>query len=201
MRYNTTAVVKASGRELSYALLMAIMLCYSMTFVLLAKPTVGTCLLRRIGVGLGFALLYAAMLVKTNRIYRIFHLAKKNVQPRWISPLSQVVIVALLAGVQFTASIVWLIVQPADTALFYPDYRTVVLRCNVPDHLFLVSLVYDTSLILLCTVYAVKARRVPENFNEAKFIGFTMYTTCIIWLAFVPIYFGTGSDFQVPIVV
>lgn len=24
-----------------------------------------------------------------------------------------------------------------------------------------------------------------------------MYTTCVIWLAFVPIYFGTGSDFQV----
>ena len=28
---------------------------------------------------------------------------------------------------------------------------------------------------------------------EAKFIGFTMYTTCIIWLAFVPIYFGSDS--------
>ena len=39
--------------------------------------------------------------------------------------------------------------------------------------------------------------QVPENFNEAKFIGFTMYTTCIIWLAFVPIYFGTGNSFEV----
>ena len=24
-----------------------------------------------------------------------------------------------------------------------------------------------------------------------------MYTTCIIWLAFVPIYFGTGNSFEV----
>ena len=39
--------------------------------------------------------------------------------------------------------------------------------------------------------------QVPENFNEAKFIGFTMYTTCIIWMAFVPIYFGTGNTFEV----
>lgn len=93
-----------------------------------------------------------------------------------------------------------------------------VLKCNVPDSLFLVSLFYDGLLIVSCTVYAVRARQVirslyfkhkwinfilysklqvPENFNEAKFIGFTMYTTCIIWLAFMPIYFGTGADFQV----
>ncbi|KZR96817.1 Glutamate receptor, metabotropic, partial [Daphnia magna] len=29
--------------------------------------------------------------------------------------------------------------------------------------------------------------------NESKYIGFTMYTTCVIWLAFVPIYFSTAS--------
>ena len=52
-------------------------------------------------------------------------------------------------------------------------------------------------LITVCTVYAIKTRKVPENFNEAKFIGFTMYTTCIIWLAFVPLYFGTGNSYEV----
>jgi metabotropic glutamate receptor 2/3 len=52
-------------------------------------------------------------------------------------------------------------------------------------------------LITICTVYAIKTRKVPENFNEAKFIGFTMYTTCIIWLAFVPLYFGTGNSYEV----
>ncbi len=39
--------------------------------------------------------------------------------------------------------------------------------------------------------------RTAENFNEAKYIGFTMYSTCIIWLAFVPIFFGTNHDYQV----
>ncbi|XP_010793802.1 glutamate receptor, metabotropic 2b, partial [Notothenia coriiceps] len=48
-----------------------------------------------------------------------------------------------------------------------------------------------------CTVYAFKTRKCPENFNEAKFIGFTMYTTCIIWLAFQPIFYVTASDYRV----
>jgi len=46
-------------------------------------------------------------------------------------------------------------------------------------------------------VYAVKTHKIPENFNESKHIGFTMYTTCVIWLGFIPIYFGTHNSFQV----
>lgn len=47
---------------------------------------------------------------------------------------------------------------------------------------------------MVCTVYAVITRNIPEAFNESKFIGFTMYTTCIIWLAFVPIYFTSSQS-------
>lgn len=49
-------------------------------------------------------------------------------------------------------------------------------------------------LAVVCTVYAVLTRNIPEAFNESKFIGFTMYTTCIIWLAFVPIYFTSSQS-------
>lgn len=82
-----------------------------------------------------------------------------------------------------------------------PDYPTryeVVLTCNVPEHHFLYSLAYDAALIVLCTIYAIKTRKVPENFNETKFIGFSMYTTCVIWFSWGFFFFGTGkSDFQV----
>lgn len=59
------------------------------------------------------------------------------------------------------------------------------------------SLGFNMLLIVLCTVYAFKTRKIPENFNETKYIGFTMYATCIIWLAFVPIYFATQNHFRV----
>ena len=49
-------------------------------------------------------------------------------------------------------------------------------------------------LIIVCTIYAWITRKIPEAFNESKYIGFTMYTTCVIWLAFVPIYYTTSHD-------
>lgn len=61
----------------------------------------------------------------------------------------------------------------------------------------MMSLIYNITLIILCTLYAFKTRKIPENFNEAKYIGFTMYSTSIVWLAFIPIYFGTNNDYKV----
>lgn len=61
----------------------------------------------------------------------------------------------------------------------------------------MVGLFYPMALIGVCTVYAVQTRKIPEAFNESKYIGFTMYTTSIIWLAFVAIYFGTVSNIKV----
>ena len=96
-------------------------------------------------------------------------------------------------------NLVWFVLEPPGIRRYSPDGKRseVILKCRVRDSSFLLSLVYNMFLITTCTLYAVKTRKIPENFNESKFIGFTMYTTCIIWLAFVPIYFGTGNSFEV----
>ena len=57
----------------------------------------------------------------------------------------------------------------------------------------MIAFSYPILLVIICTVYAVLTRKIPEAFNESKFIGFSMYTTCIIWLAFIPIYFTTSQ--------
>ncbi|VDK76861.1 unnamed protein product [Litomosoides sigmodontis] len=191
-----TPVVKASGRELSYIILVAMIMCYAMTFVLMSRPTVLSCAIKRIGIGFAFSCLYAALLFKTNRIARIF--SHRSVQrPMCISPVSQVFLTAFLVGLQLFGSLIWLLIVPPGTKHYYPSRDQVVLKCNIPDHHFLYSLTYDGALIVLCTVYAIKTRKVPESFNETRFIGFTMYTTCVLWLSWIFLFFGTGSDFQI----
>ncbi|XP_028680726.2 metabotropic glutamate receptor 3-like [Erpetoichthys calabaricus] len=200
MKNNDTPIVKASGRELCYILLLGVLMCYSMTFIFIAKPSTVVCTLRRLGLGTSFAVCYSALLTKTNRIARIFSGVKDGAQrPRFISPTSQVVICMALISCQLIVVIVWLLIEtPGVRKEVAADKRDIViLKCNNRDSSMLISLTYNVVLIILCTVYAFKTRKCPENFNEAKFIGFTMYTTCIIWLAFQPIFYVTSSDYRV----
>ncbi|XP_061793347.1 metabotropic glutamate receptor 4-like isoform X1 [Nerophis lumbriciformis] len=202
VRYNDTPIVKASGRELSYVLLTGIFLCYATTFLMISTPDVGICSLRRIFLGLGMSISYAALLTKTNRIYRIFDQGTMSLSaPRFISPASQLIITFTLASVQLLGVCIWFGLDPSKAIIDYEDQRTSnpsmargVLKCDISDLSLICLLGYSMLLMVTCTVYAIKTRGVPETFNEAKPIGFTMYTTCIIWLAFIPIFFGTSQS-------
>uniref|UniRef100_A0A8C5SLS6 Glutamate metabotropic receptor 6 n=1 Tax=Laticauda laticaudata TaxID=8630 RepID=A0A8C5SLS6_LATLA len=202
IRFNDTPIVRASGRELSYVLLTGIFLIYTITFLMIAEPGVTICAFRRLFLGLGMAISYSALLTKTNRIYRIFEQGKKSVTPpKFISPTSQLVITFSLTSVQVVAVVIWLGVQPPHSIIDYeeqhtpnPEFAQGILKCDMSDLSIISCLSYSIVLMVTCTVYAIKARGVPENFNEAKPIGFTMYTTCIVWLAFVPIFFGTAQS-------
>ncbi|XP_052453576.1 glutamate receptor, metabotropic 8b [Carassius gibelio] len=202
VRYNDTPIVRASGREMSYVLLTGIFLCYVTTFPMIAEPGVAVCSFRRIFLGLGMCFSYAALLTKTNRIHRIFEQGKQSVAaPRFISPASQLVITFSLISVQLMGVFVWFVSDPPHIVVDYGEQRTQdpenargVLKCDISDLSLICSLGYSILLMVTCTVYAIKTRGVPETFNEAKPIGFTMYTTCIIWLAFIPIFFGTAQS-------
>ncbi|KAF3689482.1 Metabotropic glutamate receptor 8 [Channa argus] len=202
VRFNDTPIVRASGRELSYVLLTGIFLIYLITFLMIAEPSVVVCAFRRLLLGLGMCISYAAMLTKTNRIYRIFEQGKKSVTPpKFISPTSQLIITFILISVQLLGVFIWFGVMPPHTTIDYeeqkppnPEFARGVLKCDMSDLSLMLCLSYSIVLMITCTVYAIKSRGVPETFNEAKPIGFTMYTTCIIWLAFVPIFFGTAQS-------
>ncbi|XP_013197238.2 metabotropic glutamate receptor 2-like [Amyelois transitella] len=190
-----TPVVRASGRELSLVLLAGILMCYLVTFALVLRPTDFLCSLQRFGTGFCFTVVYAALLTKTNRIARIFDASKHSARrPSLISPKSQLVICSILVSIQVVVVVVWQVVSPARAVHHYPAREDNMLVCDsYVDASYTIAFFYPVVLIVVCTVYAVLTRKIPEAFNESKHIGFTMYTTCVIWLAFVPLYFGTAS--------
>lgn len=104
-----------------------------------------------------------------------------------------------IALLNVVGTIVWLIYEEPDVWEVYPSPLTAVLSCKVSEISLVLSLMFNMLLILLCTLYAFKTRKIPENYNEAKYIAFTMYSTCIVWLAFLPIYFSTKNDYRVSV--
>ena len=194
-------LIKASSRELSAILLLGLFLCYLMPFFYIAEPSAAICGIRRFGVGFCFAMSYSALLVKTNRIYRIFSRNQNSSakQLKFISPLSQVVITLALISVQIVIGIVWLSVEVPATEVISSSTSNELACASSSVVNLIVALSYSLFLLILCTYFAFLTRKVPENFNEAKFINVTMYSTCLVWLAFVPTFFATnelGTIFQ-----
>ncbi|KAL1491781.1 hypothetical protein ABEB36_012327 [Hypothenemus hampei] len=195
VKFHDTPVVKSSTKELCYLILIGMMVAHSSIFAMLAKPTRFYCTMTRLLPGIAFSMIYSALLTKTNRIARILAGNKKRFPNRRLylmSATAQILMALFLIGIEVLIAGIILYVEPPKVIfLYFPDKTQ--LECEISLEAIVTPLLFDFVLILLCTVYAVKTRNVPENFNEAKFIGFAMYTTCVIWIAFVPIYFGSGA--------
>ena len=187
-KYNETPLVKASGRELSYLLLTGLFFCYAMLIVCLLKPSQYVCLVEFLLDSLPFTICYAAVIVKTNRISRIFNRRNLTKRPQFIHPQSQICFSSVLVAVQVMLLTAFCLLQLPREKLLYLSDSDVVLICDISDKDFLLSQIYNFVLIIVCTYYAFKTRRSPMNFNEAKYIAFAMYCTCVLWLAFITVY-------------
>lgn len=195
--FNKHRIIKATSRELSVILLTGIALCYALPFVFIATPSPATCTIRRFGIGFCFSLCFSPLLIKTNRIYRVFHQAPRT--PRFAGPRSQVVFTFMLISVQVVIATVWLVLERPGVKFIYKTRETEK-ACGESPYVGLpVSLIYNLLLLILTTFYAFLARKIPAKFNETKFIAITLYSICVVWLGFFPTYFATiklGTVYQ-----
>ncbi|VDO43249.1 unnamed protein product [Onchocerca flexuosa] len=197
IRNNNTPVVKSTTRELSYIILSGITICYAVSFAVLATPSFLTCFIARTLPPIAFSMIYSALLTKTNRIARILAGSKKRIltkKPRFLSTSSQVIITWILVCIECIivgAGVMGEMPQAGFDPYYQP--QRMVLVCSTTTFAFLTPFFWNLFLISLCTLYAVKTRNLPENFNEAKFIGFTMYCTLVVWSAFIVLHLGTTN--------
>ena len=196
-------VIKASARELCAILFIGIASCYLVPFIYLSKPSDTVCGLRRFLGNVCLTTCYAPILLKTIRIFRIFKNARSSVsRPLFTSPRSQVLISLGLIIVQVLLSALWNISDVPRAQEVYPSRNTVILECaTVNAHTLAITLSYNSLLMLLCTIFAFKTRNFPRNFNEAKYIGVSMYLICITWISSITIYLtAPDSSWQVYLV-
>ena len=167
------------------------MLCFLATFVFILQPNPIICATSRFLLGFCYTILYGSVLTKTIRTSRIFNDSGNSPKKtRYTSPCSQLVIFSMIILPEMTILGAWLVASRPIVINIYPTRLDNIIICKgLEDESFLIPLAYPLVLIFLCMVYARKTRKMPDGFNETRPIIFTSYTTCVIWLLFIPLYF------------
>ena len=193
--YNKAPIVKASGRELSYFMLIGLCICFAAPIIFLSPPSKNVCAIQRFIAGLSLNFCYAPLLLKTNRLYRIFKNATLSVsRPSLTSPLSQITICLGITSIQILLGVVWTIGDPPKVFRHYPESQDfVMLYCKTDAYIMELNLCVCLVLMLACTWFAFKTRNFPKNFNETKSTMLTMYASCLVWGIFLPIFVLSGN--------
>ncbi|KAM9308485.1 vomeronasal type-2 receptor 116-like [Gastrophryne carolinensis] len=202
LRHRNTPIVKANNKNLSFILLGAIIMSFFCVFLFIGRPVDETCMLRQALFGIIFSVAVSSVVAKTIMVSLAFKASKPGSKWRYlISVKVSNCIVVLCSSVQMIISIIWLILYPPFQELDTHSYNTkIIVQCNEGSIVcFYLMQGYMGFLASVSFVIAYVSRLLPNSFNEAKYITFSMLMFCSVWTAMIPAYMSTNGKYMVAV--
>ncbi|MGH0138877.1 UNVERIFIED_CONTAM: hypothetical protein FKN15_068105 [Acipenser sinensis] len=194
--YRNTALVKANDAVLSFFIQFSLVITFLSSIIFVGEPVKWSWQRNR---KTQRKPTVTIVLMFTARAAKSKNPEKTNSEP--IRPIHQRIIALTCILIHACACAVWLVLYPP-----YPVKNTasqnikILLECDEGSIIFICCIFgYDVLLALLGFVFAFMARKLPDNFNEAKFVTFGMLVFFIVWISFVPAYLSTRGKFMVAV--
>ncbi|XP_044527183.1 taste receptor type 1 member 1 [Gracilinanus agilis] len=181
-----TPVVRSAGGRMCFLMLGSLAGAGCSPYCFLGEPTLLTCLLRQSLFALCFAVFLSCLTIRSFQLVFIFKLSAKMpaLYHTWVHNHGARTFVAISSTIQLLICSVWLV---AWTPLPIKEYKRfpelVVLECskeNSPG--YMLSILYTWLLSVSCFACTYLGKDLPENYNEAKCMTFSLLFYFISWI-------------------
>uniref|UniRef100_A0A8C2MWE8 G-protein coupled receptors family 3 profile domain-containing protein n=1 Tax=Cricetulus griseus TaxID=10029 RepID=A0A8C2MWE8_CRIGR len=200
VKQRNTPIVKANNRTLSYTLLITLNICFLCTFLFIGSLNTTTCILQQIIFGGAFTVALATVLAKAITVVIAFKVTFPSRVVRWlIITKAPNFIIPICTMMYLVLCAIWLGSSPPFLDQdAHAEHGHIIIMCNKGSAFaFHGVLGYLCSLALGSYTMAFLSRNLPDTFNEAKFLSFSMLVFFCVWLTFLPVYHSTKGKVMV----